>query len=152
MSLPAAWIDRVFDKMTLAYGKPFLNRWEGMDINTVKSDWAHELAGFERHPEAIAWALQNLPDAFPPTVMEFRALARKAPMPEVPRIEHSPAGKERIEAELKRLRPVLREKPKTDFRDWARRIVARKTAGDKTLTRTQIEMAEDALKGIEGYA
>lgn len=147
MSLPASWIDRVFDKMTLAYGKPFVNRWEGMNLNSVKSDWAHELAGFERHPEAIAWALQNLPDSFPPTVMEFRALARKAPEAEVPRIEHSPAGKERIERELAKLKPVL-DAPRKDFRDWARRIMARHESGDTKLTRAQIDMARDALKGV----
>lgn len=145
MSLPAAWIDRVFDKLTLAYGKPFLSRWEGMDINTVKSDWAHELSGFDKHPEAIAWALQNLPASFPPTVMEFRALARKAPDADVPRIEHSPAGKETISKEIAKLKPVF-ESQRKDYRDWARRIMSRHESGDRTLTKAQLDMARDALK------
>lgn len=29
MSLPAAWIDKIFTKLTLAYGRDFLGRWEG---------------------------------------------------------------------------------------------------------------------------
>ena len=65
MSLPAAWTDKIFKKMTLAYGRDFLARWEGIDLNDVKSDWSHELAGFADHPEAIAYALANLPPMLP---------------------------------------------------------------------------------------
>ena len=145
MSLPAAWVDRIFDKLALTYGRDFLGRYEGLDLNAVKSDWAHELSGFFSHPSAIAHALVNLPDRAP-SVIEFRKLARMAPVTEVPRIEHSPAGKERISSELKRLAPVLKSRTTTDFRDWARRIVARHEGGDK-ITRAQLTMAKDALGG-----
>lgn len=144
MSLPAGWVDRIFDKLALTYGRDFLGRYEGMDINAVKSDWAHELSGFFAHPSAIAFALSSLPDRAP-SVIEFRKIARLAPAAEAPRIEVSPAGKERIAAELAKVAPVLKA-PTSGFRDWARRIVARHESGGR-ITKAQIDMARDALKG-----
>lgn len=145
MSLPAPWVDKIFAKLTLAYGRDFLGRWEGLDINAVKSDWGYELAGFQQMPDAIAYGLQNLPEKCP-NVFEFRAMCRRSPHPAVAQIEHSPAGKERIAEELKKLAPILKPKPTTDFRDWARRIVARHEGGER-ITRAQLAMARDALRG-----
>ena len=81
MSLPLPWVDRIFEKLTLVYGQAFLARWRDLDLDAVKADWAHELDGFERHPKAIAHALQALPPEKPPTVLQFRELARRAPLP-----------------------------------------------------------------------
>lgn len=146
MSLPAAWVDRLFDKMTLTYGQSFLRRWQDIDLNAVKSDWAHELSGFERFPKSIAWALQNLPPEKPPTVLEFRNIARKAPEEEQPRIEHSAAGKERIAEELRKLGPILaKTAPSGDSFDWARRLIQRHESGAYKSTRAALAMARDAL-------
>lgn len=146
MSLPAPWVDRIFDKLTLTFGQSFLRRWQDIDLNAVKSDWGHELAGFAQHPRAIAWALQNLPADKPPTVLEFRALARRAPAEEMPRIEHAPAGKERITAELAKLGPGARRKPGRIMgnTDWAHAVVARADGGAR-VSRTVLKMARDAL-------
>jgi hypothetical protein len=145
MSLPALWVDRIFDKLTLTYGQAFLRRWQDIDMNAVKSDWSHELSGFDQHPKAIAWALQNLPPEKPPTVLEFRAIARKSPDEQLPQIEHSPAGKARVAAELAKLGHVKKTPLMgKDCRAWARAIVARHEAGEK-ITRTQLAMAKDAL-------
>ena len=81
-TLPLAWVEKVFRKLTVVYGRDFMARWEGQEINDVIEDWAEELAGFVNWPEAIAWALKNLPDSKPPTVLEFRALCFKAPKPD----------------------------------------------------------------------
>lgn len=143
MSLPAAWVDALFDKLTLTYGQAFLRRWQDVDLNAVKSDWCHELAGFDKHPEAIAWALQNLPLDQAPTVLQFRAIARKAPMPEVERIAVSAAGKDRIEAELRKLAPI-RQRTYLDGKQWARNILARVAAGYMP-SRTVLKMAQDAV-------
>ncbi|MET3371998.1 hypothetical protein ABIC89_001039 [Variovorax boronicumulans] len=149
MSLPAAWVDRIFDKLTLTYGQVFLRRWQDIDMNAVKSDWAHELSGFERFPKSIAWALQNIPPDKPPTVLEFRAIARRAPEEEQPRIEQAAAGKERIAAELAKLGPILaKTAPTGDSLDWARRVVQRHECGAYKATRTSLAMARDAL-GVE---
>jgi hypothetical protein len=146
MSLPAAWVDKIFEKLAVVYGRDFLGRWEGLDLNDVKSDWAHELSGLFRHPSAIAHALANLPDRAP-TVVEFRKIARSAPDEKPLEIEHSPAGKERIAAELAKLAPVMKaDAPQgKDYRAWARAIVDRHAAGDR-ITRTQLTMAREALR------
>lgn len=77
MSLPFVFIDQIFSKLTLIYGRDFASRWEGMNISDVKADWAHELDGLDRSPQRIAYALKNLPTSKPPTVLEFRATAWK---------------------------------------------------------------------------
>lgn len=144
MSLPASWVDRIWDKLTLTYGQAFLRRWADLDLNAVKSDWAHELAGFEQHPKAIAWALQNLPPDKPPTVLEFKFLARRAPPDELPRLEAPKADPERVAEELAKLAPIKaapRMRPNTE---WARRIVDRHEAGE-ILSPTTLRMARQAL-------
>lgn len=84
MSLPDAWVDRIFDKLTLVYGHQFLSRWDGLPLDPVKADWAHELRGFAQNPPAIAYALEHLPPAKPPTVLEFRALCSSTHAPARP--------------------------------------------------------------------
>lgn len=79
MSLPHSWVEPIFTKLTLVYGQQFLRRWQDIDLDAVKADWAHELDGMDRSPKRIAYALQNLPLEKPPTVLEFRAIAWKMP-------------------------------------------------------------------------
>lgn len=148
MSLPLPWVDRIFDKLTLVYGQAFLRRWADIDLNAVKSDWAHELAGFEHHPKAIAWALQNLPTDKPPTVLDFKFLARRAPPDELPRLEAPKADPERVAAELAKLVPIV-EKPKEgDGRGWARAILGRYKGGAKIAPAT-LRMVKQALENRE---
>jgi hypothetical protein len=144
MSLPIAWVDRIFDKLTLTYGQYFLRRWADLDLDAVKSDWAHELAGFERHPKAIAWALQNLPADKPPTVLEFKFIARRAPPEELPRLAAPPADPDRVAAELAKLVPVVNA-PVRDGKAWARNILARHEAGDR-LSVISVKFAKQAME------
>jgi hypothetical protein len=104
MSLQPALVDMIFTKLTLVYGRDFLSRWEGLDLGHVKDDWGHELAGFAAHPEAIAYALQNLTPGKPPTVLEFRAIARKAPLPEFKELPAPQADREKVKALLDQAR------------------------------------------------
>jgi hypothetical protein len=85
MSLPDAWIDRIFDKLNLTYGHQFLARWDGLPVEKIKADWAHELRFFAQNPKAISYGLENLP-ARPPTVLEFKAVCNSphAPTPPEP--------------------------------------------------------------------
>jgi hypothetical protein len=145
MSLPLAWADRIFDKLTLTYGQSFLNRWRDLDLNAVKSDWMHELSGFENAPHAIAYALSNLPDS-PPTVLQFRAIARSAPAVGLPALPEPKANPERLAEELAKLAP-LREMLKTsaapmDCKQWAKTILA----SPKGRTPTVLQMARNALE------
>lgn len=149
MSIPAAWVERIFTKLSLAYGRDFIGRWEGLDLSDVKTDWANELAGFGAHPEAIAYALANLPQRAP-TVIEFRSIARLAPAPDVPRLDSPKADPERVAAELARLSVVRADAVAAsgvDHKAWAKRIVARHAAGER-LNVLPLRMARQAL-GLE---
>lgn len=124
--MPLPWIDRIFEKCSLIYGRAFLDRWKDLDIEAVKSDWAHELDGMERWPGSIKFALENLPEK-PPTVLEFRSICRRAPAAPLPQIEAPRADPARVKAALAGLGPAPE---KIDGRDWARRILARVEAGE----------------------
>lgn len=102
--LPSPWIDKIFAKLTLVYGHDFLNRWRDLDIEAVKADWAHELAGFKDHPDALAHALQHLPSNRPPTVLEFRDIARKRPPPVFKALPAPKADPERVRALISELK------------------------------------------------
>ena len=145
MSLPAAWTDKIFTKLTLAYGRDFIARWEGIDLNDVKSDWSHEMAGFAEHPEAIAYALANLPPKAP-SVIEFRALARRAPLPAVKLLEAPVANPERVAAELAKLAPMRVRKSDAlpNGKEWAHRLLARAAAGER-IRPISLRFAREAL-------
>lgn len=77
--LPAEWIDQLFRKLSVRYGRSFLARWEGIDEAEVKADWAEQLGGFQRRPDCIAYALDHLPTDRAPTVGQFRDLCNAKP-------------------------------------------------------------------------
>ena len=148
MSLPTAWIDRIFAKLSLAYGRDFLSRWEGLDLNAVKSDWGHELAGFEQFPEGIAHALTHLDPVKPPTVFQFRELARKAPRAEDKQLPAPKASPEVVAEQLKRLAPLMqRAEPRAD-KSWAHSIILRADGGER-INPTTLLFARNAL-GLKG--
>lgn len=148
MSLPLPWIDRIFMKLTLVYGQPFLNRWRDLDIDAVKFDWSKELDGFDQHPTAIAFALQNLDPEKPPTALMFRAIANRAPAESRPALPSPAADPARMAEELSKLAHVRR--PSTTgqgMKDWAHRLKRRHDAGE-TLNLNQIRCFSVAL-GLE---
>jgi hypothetical protein len=144
MSLPATWVDRIFEKLTLVFGREFTNRWEGLPIADVKADWAHELAGFANWPEAIKYGLENMPSDRAPTVLQFRDMCRKAPAKAMKELPAPKANPDRVKAEIAKLTsrgPYDKQDPK----DWARRILARHEAGEK-LNPTSLRFAREALR------
>lgn len=146
MSLPRSWVDRIFEKLSVRYGQAFLRKWDGVDMEIVKDDWAEELAGFSEHGDSIGWALQNLPAEKPPNVGEFRAIVNRAPATNVPRIERQAKEvPEQIKVKIEQITKPTRGK---DYKAWAKALMARLEGGDKTLTKAQIDMARDALKGM----
>ena len=100
-------IDVIFKKLSLVYGRDFMARYEGLDLNEVKSDWAFELRGYEKSPHAIAYALRNLPAERPPTVFQFRAIAQRAPEPPRPRLEAPQANPEVAHKAIAEARALL---------------------------------------------
>jgi hypothetical protein len=133
MSLPLPWIDKIFSKLTLVYGRDFIGRWEGLELADVKTDWAHELSGFDRFPDGIAFALANLPASRPPTVLEFRAMALKAPRPAHKLLDAPMASPDKVAEELRRAAAAVRKPAPNaiDHKAWARVIVARDAAGER---------------------
>lgn len=145
MSLPCQWVDKIFRKLTLAYGRAFLDRWEGVAIADVKTDWGHELAGYESAPECIAYALSHLPASRPPTVFEFRELCARAPRKQQPALTWQP-DPERLKQELSKLLPVRQAAlSRVDHKAWAKALRARHERGER-LSQYQVACYRQALK------
>lgn len=139
MSLSLKAIDRIFERMTMTYGRDFSARWEGVDQNAVKSSWAHELAQFDGRLEMVGWALENLPER-PPNVIQFKAICWQAPKPK----ELALPAPTKIDPEIVRqVAEGLKAKPfeKVDNKAWAHRILE----NPKGRTPTVLKMARDAL-------
>ena len=147
MSLPLLWVDKIFEKLTLTYGQQFLARWRDVDLELVKMDWARELGGFEQKPEAIAYALQNLDDDKPPTVLVFRTIALRSPAAVQARLPEPAADPERMAAELAKFASIRAAANNSgyDHKAWARRLKARHEAGDK-LSSYQVQCYREALR------
>jgi len=143
MSLSDQVIDVVFHKLSVVYGRDFIARWEGLDLADVKADWAHELDGFDEWPEAIAHALRTLPPGKPPTVLEFRELARKAPRKQPLALPEPAADPMRVSEALQKLSaPAPAVSPYTD---WIRRGLARIERGEP-MSKTVRKIIEDAAR------
>ena len=110
MPFPSNWLDSLFARLSVRYGAAWMRQWDGVDIAAVKADWAEELSGFETRPEAIRHAIQHLPIDRPPTVGQFVALCRSAPVmapPALPAPKLSDEMKARIGSKLRDLRTKL---------------------------------------------
>ena len=90
MALPSSWVDHLFARLTVRYGAAFLRQWPDTDLAVVKADWAEVLDG--TRGEAISFGLRYLPER-PVNAMQFREVCRRAPPPELPRIEAAPEPK-----------------------------------------------------------
>ena len=143
MSLPMPWVDKIFMKLTLVYGRDFLARWEGLTIADVKTDWAHEMAGFAENPQAIAFALQNLPNEKPPNVYQFRSIARSLPVKQTELPAPVVASPDVIAAQLLAMVPI-KKAPSVDGKEWARILVSRHEAGDN-IRLYSLNLAKEAL-------
>lgn len=144
-NLPMDWVEMIFTKLTLTYGRDFLSRWEGVDLAEVKADWARELGGFLLHPDAISYALGHLPNK-PPTALEFRDIARLSPAKALPRLE-APRADERVVAEQLAKQLKLKEAlaPHADGKQWARALIARYHLGER-ISPNSLKTACQALR------
>lgn len=89
MSLPKSWVDELFTRLHLRYGVAFARQYDGLDPEAVKLDWADMLDGFDG--DDIRYALEYLPERFPPNALEFRNLCRKAPAEAITALPAPPA-------------------------------------------------------------
>jgi hypothetical protein len=144
MSLPASWVDRIFTRLTLVFGRDFMARYDGLEIDDVKAEWGEDLAGFQQAPDAIRYALENIPSDKPPTSLQFRDLCRRAPQ-YAPKALPAPPPDPTLAQELRRA-----FKPVTGMgdRSWAAKLRARVDAKETRPTQYQV----DALAEMERRA
>lgn len=120
--LPAAWVDRLFARLQGVYGRDFTYQFSNVDstgfdvgLANARQVWAEELGGFSEHPEAIAYALENLPERIP-NVIVFREICRKAPRNGYNALEYklTDEDKENAKEQLKRIKEMLNGHPRTE--------------------------------------
>ena len=145
--LPMQWIDRLFTKLALTYGAPFMARYDGLDLEMVKAEWAEGLSGYQaENGAAIAWALGMLPDRAP-NLIEVRTLCRHAPTPakkllEAPVDKPDPTLLAKVSQGLEKAAPP-------DSKQWARDL-AQKDADGVALSVAQRWMYREALGVANG--
>jgi hypothetical protein len=139
MSLPTSWVDRIFEKLALVYGRDFTERYSGLSPAAVKAEWGRELALCARRPECIAYALDNLPvGAKPPTSIEFRALCAKAPVYDVPKLAAPRADDAKVSEVLAAAKGAVGHAVMA-HNGWEQRLEAKALAGEIKLTQAQRE-------------
>lgn len=105
-ALPLHWVEKIWMAMRAEWGAAFDRQWEcpaGEDparhVRGLKEHWARRLAGLFNRPDAIRYALENLP-AHPINLPDFRALCCRAPEPFVPMLPAPKADPERVAAAI----------------------------------------------------
>lgn len=113
--LPDSWVNRIFHRLLGAYGSGFTLKFSKVDetgrdlgFMAAKDVWAEELGGFADNKDAIAYALDNLPEHCP-NVIQFREICRRAPKKEPVALPHiqTPEEKRRNSEQLKKMMETL---------------------------------------------
>jgi hypothetical protein len=110
--LPNAWVEKIFARLQGIYGREFTGQFStgmvnGIDagLENAKATWAEELGSFIKWPEAIAYALEHLPERVP-NCIKFKELCRNAPRPEPMKLEYK-LTEEQIAANKKRIKDII---------------------------------------------
>ena len=110
--LPNSWVEKIFARMQGIYGRDFTGQYStgmvnGIDagLENAKATWAEELGGFVKWPEAIAYALEHLPERVP-NCIKFKEICRMAPRPEPMKLEHK-LTEEQMAANKKRIKEII---------------------------------------------
>lgn len=118
LTLPNAWVEKIFARLQGIYGREFVGQYStgmvnGIDagLENAKATWAEELGSFVKWPEAIAYALEHLPERVP-NCIKFKELCRMAPRPEPVQIEYKISDEQMAinRAKVKKMMEELREK------------------------------------------
>jgi hypothetical protein len=140
-------INRLFERLNLAYGRDFNFKFEGLDMTLVKGAWAVELdVGSEKKEEAIRWALENLPVKMP-NPMEFKRLMQQAPVYRDPAVKFlpEPAVDQAVLVKVMAQVATIKHQPSCEPKAWARRIIERHAAGER-IGNYQLQSAREALR------
>jgi hypothetical protein len=146
MSLSNQAIDRLFTRLGATYGSQWDKSLGSAPLGDVKTLWAHELSTYANSLHRIAWALENLPPRCP-NVIEFKQICRQAPAPETLALPEPKADPERLKQELAKLADIKKAvvADKVDHKAWAKKILARYTAGER-INPTVLRFAREALR------
>jgi hypothetical protein len=139
----ADFVDALFHRLTLRYGRAFLARWEDGSVDEVKADWRRELASYAGRPEAIEYALALMDPDDPPTAARFRELCASAPAPAFRARPEPKQAQRAAEVRRKCLRPVVPRAGRE--RAWAADVVQRADAGER-VSGYSLRVALEALK------
>lgn len=126
-ALPLPWVERLFARFSVMYGKHWLEMWNGIPMSAVMAAWSEDLAGVTA--DQIRKALDHCKGnaKFPPTCPEFVAMCRQFRAgPDVAGYLTPPTSKgipDNIQAEIDKF---MKRQPgeKRDPKDWARKILA----------------------------
>lgn len=142
--LDEAVTEKILSKLALTYGARFHELYAGLDAGMVRRNWAKELDGVSR--EGVEYAFANLPERFPPNVLEFRKLcqgrrteASQLRLPPPKAAGMSQEARQRLAAAMAAWR-----QRNADPKAWARRLRARELACEP-LTTHQRAMWRSAL-------
>lgn len=118
MRLPEKWVAHIVKELQGAYGQQFAGKFskvvDGVDvgINNFKEALATRLFGFVENPEALRYALDNLPDTHCPNVPEFHKLAQSAPRKTSPALSYTPSPADEEKAKAVIAKAAAEMKPK----------------------------------------
>lgn len=135
-------IDRLFTRLAATYGADWNRQCGTSPMIDIKTAWGHELAGFITDLPAIAKALDNLPERCP-NVIQFKSLCRASRTVNATLLLPEPKSNPVFIAQV--IAKLAEPAPKTDGREWARRIIARKAAGD-FINPFSLNLAKGALQ------
>jgi hypothetical protein len=142
--LPIAWIDRLFERFAMMYGRHWLDQWAGLDIDDVKASWSADLAFASG--EQVRKALDHCKTQckFPPTCPEFvglcKAFSATYDRPALPDYSKGTVDA-KVRAEIAKF---LTASKRRDPKDWARQVLAMEAAGTYP-SHCGVEMAKRAL-------
>ena len=143
-ALPDGWIDRLFERFSLMYGRQWTDTWVGIPMDKVKASWSEDLARFSG--EAIRRAVDHCKahNKFPPTCPEFVGLCAAFRTVEANPPKLSVRYAERDPKVMAEIAKWLEPKRKKDTKDWAREILQLEASGEFNNMHS-IKVAKQAL-------
>ena len=140
MALDERCVNAIHARLLVRYGTRWVSMWSGIPEEAVKADWANELHGLGG--DAISHALEHLPPEFPPTVLQFKALALRRTEPKLPALPAPKPDPEKVAEIVASVKQITRGSP---GRDWAHRLREREERGEP-LSHAQRTMWRAALQ------
>lgn len=155
-SLPETWVERIWSTMRATYGAAFDRQWqcpEGEDperhVATLKAHWGRELSRYQQNPDAIRYALENLPPR-PPNLIEFKAACNRRPDQAVPQLPAPKPDPQRVASALAPLADIKAKAGTYNPREWAHSLHEQIQAGRKVSPAIRA-MVADVMR-VEGRA